>query len=141
MTPEEKRQGAFEVLDELLAGGADVDSAIIRAAEDNELKPEIFRAIAEKELGNLSDYSRKVQLRSHNLARQSAFRSALARYVDEHFVNEHVGQVPPVRGWLEHQLGRQLSADEITEAEDRHLKAFGFTMSRDLGKLLKGGTI
>jgi hypothetical protein len=66
MTPEEKRQGAFEEFDELLSEGTSIDAAIAKAAEDNELTPENFRVIAERHLGDLDSHRERIILRTEH---------------------------------------------------------------------------
>ncbi len=73
MTPEEKRHGAFMEFDDLLLAGVAVDEALLRAAEDNELRPEVFRAVAEKHLGDLEAHRQKMSHRGRWEERQKAF--------------------------------------------------------------------
>jgi len=64
MTPEERRKGAFAEFGELLSEGLAVEAAISTAAKHNDLMPENFRVIAEKELGDLETYRQRITHRT-----------------------------------------------------------------------------
>ena len=137
MTPEEKRRMAFEEFEELLREGLPVQKALFTAAEDSDLKPEVFKAIAEKHLGDLNVYAGHVQLKSQNQAKHADLLRALDRYIDTYFLHDISDPAPELMSWLEVELGREMTADERKEASDRQMKGLGYALSRDLGRILR----
>ncbi len=136
-TPEERRKGAFEELEELLLEGTELDKAILIAATDNELKPEVLRTIAEKSLGDLSAYVERLALRRKNDQRHGEFLQALHCYIATFHTGEPIAMVPSAVEWLAKELGRSLSSDEERIANDRHISAVNFLIGRDFKKILR----
>lgn len=124
MTPEEKRRGAFEELNELLGEGMTVTEAIRIAAENNGLKPEIFRAFAEEHLDldldgyrarmmRRADHDRVVAIATQEIAkcerREVPYKSlGLFQIGAEEVIAECVGAA----------LGRPLDEGEMWTIED-----------------------
>lgn len=109
MTPEEKRQGAFEQFDQLLRGGMAVPKAVGVAAKDNGLRPENFRAFAEGQLGDLERYRARMMLRAEHDHVAALARGEIAK------CRRREGPYKSVSGFftgaedaIEEQVGRQL---------------------------------
>lgn len=117
MTPEEKRQGAFQDFDELLYEGVAVDDALVRAAESNGLKPEVFKLIAEKELGDLHDYADKLALRALNDAIAEEVKLASSKRRSGSLLDDCY-DLDEVAVAVERRIGRNLKQDEISKIQE-----------------------
>lgn len=126
MTPEERRRGAFEQFDQLLREGTDLAKAVSAAADDNELKPEIFREVATRHLGDLERYRERMILRADHdrivvLAADEIEKCAsrLGSYkesVDFWFT----GAEEAITAAVSTAVGRQLTDHEIRTIEEMY---------------------
>jgi hypothetical protein len=136
MTPEERRQIAFEVFDECLVNGMGVESALQRAAEESELKPDVFRQIAVKAFEDLASHREQVLLKHENAEKRREFLNKLNEYIERFHIGEPAERVPSAVDWVSEQLGRELTSDEEKIANDRHISSVTLHMKLDLAKIL-----
>ena len=117
MTPEERRQGAFEEFDELLSQGVAIEDAIICAAQNNEMKPDVFRTVAEKQLGELQEHAHRLRLRALNEAIAAEVKLASSKRRPGSLFHDCY-EPDEVATAVERRIGRSLSDDEIPKIHE-----------------------
>jgi hypothetical protein len=111
MTPEERRQIAFEVFDECLGDGLDVESAILRAADEGQLEPDIFRRIATGAFGDLAAHREQMLLRAKNAAERRQSKRAISEFAERDKVYKDFPE------WFAQKTGRLPTQPEVEEME------------------------
>jgi hypothetical protein len=119
MSPEERHQIAFEVFDECLAKGMDIELALRRAAEEGGLKVDVFRAFAEHQLSDLGEYARKVQLRSLNAAIAAEVKFAASKRHPENAFADCF-ELEEVAAKVEARIGRRITETEVSRIEEAY---------------------
>ncbi len=119
MTPEERHQIAFEVLDECLSNRMDIEPALQRAAEESELKAGAFRTFAEQQLGDLGEYAHKLQLRSLNAAISAEVKLAMSKRHPKSLFRDCY-DLDEVAAKVEQRIGRSITEAEVSRIEEIH---------------------